>query len=103
MPIASLNPTIKSVRPTGNNLLVKRIEDDEKLGDIYLPEQRMRVGLGKFHVVAVSEKVKADHPVRAGDVIYAPHVLGYQRVEIERHGLCQFIPIESVAAVLERQ
>jgi co-chaperonin GroES (HSP10) len=99
VPIASLNPAIKSVRPRGTNLLVKRIEESEMVGSLYMPEQRMRIGLGRFTVIAVAAKVTEEHGIKEGDVIYAPHVLGYQRVEVEGHGLCHFIPCESVAAV----
>lgn len=98
MPLASLNPQIESVRPTGTKILVRRQKDDVKAGEIWLPENRPHVGLAKFDVIAVSEKVRGEYAIRAGDIVHAPRVLGYQRVELPKIGLCLFIPIESVQA-----
>lgn len=99
MPIASLNPVIKKVRPLGTNILVHRHPDEEKRGEIFMPENAVKIGLSKADVIAVSPKVAKDYPIRAGDVVHIPRALGYQRVEYPPHGLCYFVPIESVAAV----
>jgi hypothetical protein len=102
MPIASLHPKIESVTPTGDKLLVKRQADDVKVGEIWMPENAMHVGLAKFDVIGVSKKVLEEHGIGVGDVIYAPRVLGYQRVELPKVGLCHFIPILSVQAHLPK-
>jgi co-chaperonin GroES (HSP10) len=99
MPIASLNPVIKKMRPLGNNLLVHKQAEEQVSKGIILPENAVKTGLCKADVIAVSAKVARDYPIRAGDIVHIPRVLGYQRVEYHPYGLCYFVPIESVAAV----
>jgi hypothetical protein len=97
VPIASLNPRVLSVRCIGSNLLVKRQEDAEKVGALFMPDNQKHVGLAKFDVIAVSPKVAQEYGIKPGDVVYAPRQLGFQRVELPE-GLCNFIPIQSVQA-----
>lgn len=99
MPIASLNPTVKKVRCIGTQLLVHRHPDVEIIDGVLIPENVARIGLTKADVVSVSKKVSDQHGIKAGDVVYIPRALGYQRVEMPV-GLCYFVPIESVQAVI---
>ncbi|MDE2102723.1 MAG: hypothetical protein KGL39_36095 [Patescibacteria group bacterium] len=95
MPLASLNPKVSSFRPTGQKILVRPQDGAREVGGIWLPDNQVKVGLGRGDVLAVGEKVEHVAP---GDVVLFPIQLGFNRVEVDGKD-CRVVPMDSVYAV----
>jgi co-chaperonin GroES (HSP10) len=94
VPISSLNPTVKRLRPIGQKVLVRHHEDETRVDEIFMPENRKYVGLAKGTVLAVGDTVE---DIEVGDVAYFARQLGFHRVDMH-DGLGLVIPVENILA-----
>ena len=75
----SLAPVIKTFRPIGDRVLLRRHERAEKVGSIVMPTNAMHVDQAKFDVIKTGPKCES---VKPGDIALAPGQLSFGKVTV---------------------
>lgn len=89
---------IKTFKPLGERLLLKRAESNKEKGGILLPE-KFQGYQEHYHVMAVGTGV---HDIKEGDMVIAVPD-GAEELEIQEHGKCLLVQERRIMGVLENE